>query len=84
MLHQTHKFCSRAPELLYGARRYTEAIDLWSVGCILGELLSFSPVFPGENDIDQLGRVISTLGTPDEGTWPGVQGMSNLKRYPVC
>ncbi len=43
----------RAPELLYGARRYTEGVDLWAVGCILGELLNSSPLFPGENDIDQ-------------------------------
>jgi cell cycle related kinase len=43
----------RAPELLYGARWYTEGVDLWAVGCILGELLNSSPLFPGENDIDQ-------------------------------
>ena len=43
----------RAPELLYGARRYTEGVDLWAVGCILGELFNSSPLFPGENDIDQ-------------------------------
>ena len=45
----------RAPELLYGARKYTEGVDLWAVGCIFGELLNNSPLFPGENDIDQLG-----------------------------
>jgi cell cycle related kinase len=43
---------------LYGARDYTESVDLWSVGCILGELINNSPIFPGENDIDQLGIVI--------------------------
>ena len=48
----------RAPELLYGARRYTEGVDLWAVGCILGELLNCSPLFPGENDIDQARRRI--------------------------
>jgi cell cycle related kinase len=64
----------RAPELLYGARKYTEAVDIWSVGCIFGELINFSPIFPGENDIDQLGLVIRTLGTPSEKNWPGVTG----------
>ena len=56
----------RAPELLYGARKYTEGVDLWAVGCIFGELLNNSPLFPGENDIDQLGIVIRRLGTPSE------------------
>ena len=56
----------RAPELLYGARKYTEGVDLWAVGCIFGELLNNSPLFPGENDIDQLGIVIRKLGTPSE------------------
>ena len=47
----------RAPELLYGARKYTEGVDLWAVGCIFGELINNSPLFPGENDIDQLGKL---------------------------
>ncbi len=44
----TNRLYKRAPELLYGARKYTEAVDLWSVGCIFGELLTFSPIFPGK------------------------------------
>lgn len=71
--HQVATRWYRAPELLYGARRYTESVDLWSAGCVFGELLNFSPIFPGENDIDQLGIVIRTLGTPDEKIWPGVK-----------
>jgi len=67
-------FAHRAPELLYGARTYTESVDLWSIGCIFGELLNNSPIFPGENDIDQLGIVIRVLGTPNEQIWPGVKG----------
>ena len=65
---------ARAPELLYGSRVYNESVDLWSVGCIFGELLNNSPIFPGENDIDQLGIVIRALGTPNERIWPGVKG----------
>ncbi|QQP39196.1 Uncharacterized protein FKW44_019994, partial [Caligus rogercresseyi] len=61
----------RAPELLYGSRSYTQSMDLWSVGCILGELLNRSPIFPGENDIDQLGIVIKILGTFNEDSFPG-------------
>jgi len=36
----------RSPELLYGARRYDEGVDLWAVGCIFGEMLNNSPLFP--------------------------------------
>lgn len=44
--HQVATRWYRAPELLYGARIYTHAIDLWAVGCIIGEMLKKSPVFP--------------------------------------
>jgi len=66
--------------LLYGARYYTESVDIWSCGCIFGEMLTGAPVFNGENDIDQLGLVVRTLGTPDERNWPGVTG-ENKGRY---
>ena len=72
--HQVATRWYRAPELLYGARNYTESVDLWSIGCIFGELVNKSPIFNGENDIDQLGLVIRTLGSPNEDIWPGVKG----------
>lgn len=46
--HQVATRWYRAPELLYGSRNYTEAVDLWSIGCIFGELLNNSPIFPGK------------------------------------
>ncbi|KAK9509072.1 hypothetical protein O3M35_006471 [Rhynocoris fuscipes] len=61
----------RAPELLYGTKRYNEAIDLWAVGCIFAELIIKKPLFPGETDIDQLALVIKCLGSPNETNWPG-------------
>lgn len=45
-----------------------------AVGCILGELLNGSPLFPGENDIDQLCCVIRILGTPSPQVWPVCRG----------
>ncbi len=47
----------KAPELLYGARKYGKALDMWAVGCIFAELLGGKPLFPGITDIDQLSRV---------------------------
>jgi cell cycle related kinase len=60
----------RAPELLFGARKYEFGVDLWAVGVILAELLDHGPLFPGENDIDQIFRVIQVLGTPTPANWP--------------
>lgn len=37
----------RAPEILLGSQKYTKGVDMWSVGCILGELLGGKPMFPG-------------------------------------
>ncbi|KAE9592241.1 hypothetical protein Lal_00035243 [Lupinus albus] len=54
----------RAPELIFGAIEYTTAIDIWSVGCVLAELLLGQPVFPGESGVDQLVEIIKILGTP--------------------
>jgi len=74
-------FCRyRAPELLYGARCYDEGVDLWAVGCIFGELLNNSPLFPGESDIQQLVCVLSQLGTPNESTWPGMTSLPDYNK----
>ncbi|KAK6805130.1 hypothetical protein RDI58_002914 [Solanum bulbocastanum] len=54
----------RAPELIFGATEYTTAIDVWSAGCVLAELLLGQPLFPGESGVDQLVEIIKVLGTP--------------------
>jgi len=54
----------RAPELIFGATDYTSAIDVWSVGCVIAELLVGQPLFPGESGVDQLVEIIKVLGTP--------------------
>jgi len=54
----------RAPELIFGATEYTTAIDIWSLGCVLAELLLSQPLFPGESGVDQLVEIIKVLGTP--------------------
>jgi serine/threonine protein kinase len=54
----------RAPEVILNASEYSKAVDIWSVGCILAELLGKAPLFPGEDYLDQVQRIISVLGTP--------------------
>jgi len=56
----------RAPEILLGSHDYTKAVDLWSVGCIFGELLSGKPLFPGSSTINQLERIIEVSGKPSK------------------
>lgn len=57
----------RAPEVIVGWSSYTSAIDMWAVGCIVAELLTRSPLFPGENTMKQLGLIIRVMGSPSEG-----------------
>ena len=65
----------RAPELLFGSRHYTKAVDMWAVGCIFGELLALKPIFKGEEakmdskknvpfQRSQLSKIFEVLGTP--------------------
>ena len=54
----------RAPELIFGATDYTNVIDVWSLGCVMAELILGQPVFPGESGVDQLVEIIKILGTP--------------------
>ena len=54
----------RAPELIFGAVNYSHRVDLWSMGCVLAELIQGTPVFQGENGVDQLVQIIKVLGTP--------------------
>lgn len=60
----------RAPEVLLRSSEYGTAVDLFAMGCILAELHSRSPLFPGESEPDLLDRMIKVLGTPNETTWP--------------
>ncbi|KAF8202220.1 kinase-like domain-containing protein [Pholiota molesta] len=61
----------RPPELLFGSRYYSSAVDIWSVGCIFAELMLRIPYLPGESDMDQLKTIFRALGTPTEEEWPG-------------
>ncbi|KAI8971470.1 kinase-like domain-containing protein, partial [Mycotypha africana] len=69
----------RAPELLLGAKEYTTAIDMWSVGCIFAELLNNEPLLPGRSEIDQLDKIFKLLGTPTEEIWPGFSELPHAK-----
>jgi cell division cycle 2-like protein len=69
----------RAPELVLGQEEYTTAIDMWSIGCIMAELLLNQPLFQGNGEIDQLYQIFQLLGTPNENTWYGFSSLPNLR-----
>ncbi|XGW31474.1 hypothetical protein V3C99_009995 [Haemonchus contortus] len=56
----------RAPEIMLNWMHYTQTVDIWSVGCILAELITGRTLFPGSDHIDQLTRIMNIVGTPDE------------------
>ncbi len=60
----------RAPEVLLGSTSYSSPIDVWSVGCIMAEMVTGRPLFPGKGEIDQLDRIFDCLGMPNERVWP--------------
>lgn len=65
----------RAPELLFGAKHYTTAVDIWSIGIIFAELMLRIPYLPGKDDVDQLDVTFRALGTPTEQIWPNVSSL---------
>ena len=81
-LHLPLSLCPRyrCPELLLGTKQYSTEIDMWSVGCIFGELLLMKPLFPGRSEIDQLNRIFKDLGTPSEKIWPKYGELPGVKK----
>ena len=56
----------RAPEVILCPSQYSKAMDVWSVGCIFAELLGRNALFQGENYLDQIKKIISVLGSPND------------------
>uniref|UniRef100_A0A8C9X914 Mitogen-activated protein kinase n=1 Tax=Sander lucioperca TaxID=283035 RepID=A0A8C9X914_SANLU len=56
----------RAPEIMLNSKGYSKSIDIWSVGCILAEMLSNRPIFPGKHYLDQLNHILGVLGSPSQ------------------
>lgn len=68
----------RCPEILMGEKAYTTAIDLWSVGCIVCEMLKGGPLFCGRTEIEQLFKIFQLLGTP---TFKGFESYINFSNF---
>lgn len=73
----------RAPELIFGATEYTTQVDVWSVGCVIAEMILGCPLFPGESASDQLVEIIKILGTPNKTQILAMNPESNEFKFPV-
>ena len=60
----------RAPEVLLQHKAYNSPIDIWAAGCIMAELYTLRPLFPGSSEPDELFKITSVLGTPTQKNWP--------------
>eukprot|EP01128_Nolandella_sp_AFSM9_P008348 TRINITY_DN4984_c0_g1_i1.p1 TRINITY_DN4984_c0_g1~~TRINITY_DN4984_c0_g1_i1.p1 ORF type:complete len:382 (-),score=76.07 TRINITY_DN4984_c0_g1_i1:219-1271(-) len=74
----------RAPELLFGAAYYGGSVDMWSVGCILAEMLLRCPFFPGDSELDQLAKIFAAMGTPTQDQWPNVEELPRYVEFEEC
>mmetsp|Transcript_13947 Transcript_13947/g.16627 ORF Transcript_13947/g.16627 Transcript_13947/m.16627 type:complete len:464 (+) Transcript_13947:54-1445(+) len=74
----------RAPEVLLRATNYSSPIDVFACGCILAELLTLRPLFPGSSEADQIYKICSVLGSPTMRSWPeGIKLASAMNfRFP--
>jgi serine/threonine protein kinase len=77
--HEVVTVWYRPPEILLGASIYSISIDIWSMGCILGEMATGAPLFAGDSEIDTIFKVFQKLGTPSEQMWPGVSELPDFK-----
>ncbi|KIJ99078.1 hypothetical protein K443DRAFT_680230 [Laccaria amethystina LaAM-08-1] len=74
----------RPPELLLGARQYGGEVDIWGIGCVLGEMFTRKPILPGTSDLDQLEKIWKLCGTPNQHSWPNydaLPGCEGVKRF---
>ncbi|KPI88008.1 putative Protein kinase [Leptomonas seymouri] len=78
--HEVMTLWYRSPEIILGERHYTPAADVWSVGCIVAEMILGYSLFRGENSRDQLNKIFYVVGTPTEQTWPGVTKLPGYDR----
>ena len=71
----------RAPELLMGSSRYSEKVDTWAAGCILGELMARRPIFSGDNTSDMLVKITGRIGAPSADDVTSLTEQERARRF---
>jgi len=77
--HEVVTVWYRPLEILLGSKLYSVPVDLWGVGCIMGEMATGAPLFAGDSEIDTAFKIFQKLGTPTEILWPGVHNLPDFK-----
>jgi len=72
--HEIVTLWYRPPSILLGSRKYTTAVDIWSSGAIMAEMINKRPLFPGDSEIDQIFRIFRICGTPTIRDWAALSG----------
>ncbi len=72
----------RPPELLMGTNEYDTSVDMWSVGCLIAELLTRKPLFPGKDEPEQLDLIFQTIGSPCDKIWPKWRELPQARLVP--
>jgi len=71
--HEVVTLWYRPPEVLMGARSYSIGVDIWSIGCVIAEMMNNNrALFAGQSEISQLLTMFKVVGSPNEANWPGV------------
>eukprot|EP00300_Choanocystis_sp_HF-7_P042048 c8821_g1_i1.p1 GENE.c8821_g1_i1~~c8821_g1_i1.p1 ORF type:complete len:520 (+),score=121.62 c8821_g1_i1:19-1578(+) len=70
----------RAPELLLGCVCYSPAIDMWALGCVIAQIITGSPLFDGDDNIDQLSRIVRLTGAPFQSD---IDEIESLTKYEI-
>ncbi|XP_068649779.1 cyclin-dependent kinase F-4-like [Aristolochia californica] len=71
----------RAPEVLLQASIYGSAVDMWAMGAIMSELFTLRPLFPGSNEADEIYKICSVIGSPDQNSWAEGLQLANGIQY---
>ncbi|XP_040912201.1 serine/threonine-protein kinase MAK-like [Toxotes jaculatrix] len=76
----------RAPEVLLKSNSYSSPIDIWAMGCIMAELYTLRPLFPGNSEVDEIFKICQVLGTLKKSDWPeGYNLAASMNfRFPKC
>jgi cyclin-dependent kinase len=82
--HEVVTLWYRAPDVLLGSRKYSTPVDIWSIGCILAEMVNGTPLFTGTSEEVQLDTIFRHLGTPTEASYPGISELPDWRPdFPV-
>ena len=77
--HEVITLWYRPPEILLGTKLYSTSADVWSIGCLMAELIIGVPLFQGRSEVEMLFEIFNLRGTPTEQTWPGVTLLKDYK-----